>query len=332
MPTIGRLERVDLRKVWISESASFTPWLARPENLALLGETLGLSSIELVQTEHPVDVYSCDIVAKVVHTGDLIVIENQLERSDHSHLGQILTYTAGVEASAVVWVAQKFTDGHRAALEWLNRKTTDDLAVFAVEIEAWRIGESIPAPKFNIIVRPNQWARALTSSARSSSDPETNAVLTEYWRAYEDIARSLKAPYRGEAARPASGNNYYTYADDLKKVGVVSYVSRPVAGNPAVGAYVGLWGDHAAGRFHSLKTEQAQIEEKFGTPLNWQEVKGKASTYYWILAELKSADYSNRIDWGRQHSWLAETMKKLQEVVIPRAFSDPVKENERPTS
>ena len=151
-PDLGKLERVELREAWTSESGDFTPWLA--DHLDALAEELGLS-LELVGTEVSVGPFSADILCRRMGTDHLVLIENQLEWTDHRHLGQILTYTAGLEALTVIWVAAGFVEQHRGALDWLNSNTPEDVGFYGVEVQLWRIGDSTPAPRFNVASRPN---------------------------------------------------------------------------------------------------------------------------------------------------------------------------------
>ena len=160
--SLGRLQRVDLRTIWTSEPVQFTPWLARPENLEILGETLGLE-LELEAQEKEVGSFRADIVCRDIGTGSSVLIENQLEQTDHDHLGKLLTYAAGLQAVTVVWLAERFRDEHRAALDWLNDITHEESRFFGLEIELWRIGDSPAAPKFNIVSMPNDWSRSVRS-------------------------------------------------------------------------------------------------------------------------------------------------------------------------
>jgi hypothetical protein len=138
---IGRLERVDLRTIWTSESSDFTPWLALPENLTVLSETLDID-LEFEGREKPVGRFSADILCKELGTDRWVLIENQLERTDHCHLGQLLTYAAGLQAVTIVWIAARFTEEHRAALDWLNQITDETVRFFGLEVELWRIGRA----------------------------------------------------------------------------------------------------------------------------------------------------------------------------------------------
>ena len=142
---LGRLQRVDPRSIWLHEALNFTPWLAREENLAILAEALGME-LRLESQEQGVGPYRADIVCLEPLSGHKVLIENQLEKTDHVHLGQVITYAAGLEAVTVVWVSTRFTDEHRAAIDWLNSISGEDYRFFALEIELWQIGDSAPAP------------------------------------------------------------------------------------------------------------------------------------------------------------------------------------------
>ncbi len=148
---VGRLERVGLRSVWRREREDFAPWLAEPGNLALLGDAAGLRLVA-ASLEQPVDRFRADIVCREAGSGSRVVIEVQLGPTDHRHLGQVLAYAAGFGASAVIWLAPKFHDLHREALDWMNRGAT--ARYFGLEIEMWRIGESDPAPRFTVVAEP----------------------------------------------------------------------------------------------------------------------------------------------------------------------------------
>src|SRR5712692_7993331 len=180
---LGRLQKVDLREAWTSESSDFTPWLAQEENLKLLGETIGIE-LELESQETEVGPFRADILCKDTATNNWVLIENQLERTDHTHLGQLLTYAAGLDAVTIVWVSPTFTDEHRATLDWRNEITDQRFNFFGLEIEAWRIGDSPVAPKFNIVSKPNDWVKNVTQSAKnlqSAALGEIKELQREYW-------------------------------------------------------------------------------------------------------------------------------------------------------
>ena len=164
MPEIARLEPVDLKKVWPNEASDFTPWL--DANLDRLGEALGIN-LEFVQREAPVGPFSLDILAKDEDADRKVVIENQLEQTNHDHLGKVLTYAAGNDADVMVWIARDFRDEHRQALDWLNQRTSEETEFWGVVVRAVKIGNSAPAPIFDVVSRPNTFRKIRISSGAS---------------------------------------------------------------------------------------------------------------------------------------------------------------------
>ena len=180
---LGTLEKVELRDVWESEPREFTPWLATEEGIRILGETIKIDLV-LEAQEKNVGPFRADILCKDTGNDSWVLIENQLAVTDHRHLGQLLTYAAGLHAVTVVWVAATFTEEHRATLDWLNEITDDRFQFFGLEIELWRIGNSPAAPKLNIVSKPNDWSRSVSQSAKRISDEPLNALQETqllYW-------------------------------------------------------------------------------------------------------------------------------------------------------
>jgi hypothetical protein len=179
---LGRLEPVSLRDYWKKEDTEFTPWLAIPENLNCLAEAVGMR-LELVETETKVGPFRADILCRDGDSAAYVLFENQLEQTDHLHLGQLMTYAAGLDAVRIIWIAQKFNEEHRAALDWLNRITDEGFEFFGIEIELWKIGDSPPAPRFNIVSKPNDWSKA--------AKVQKQADLTERAAMYREIWTSI---------------------------------------------------------------------------------------------------------------------------------------------
>lgn len=197
---LGKFERVPLDTAWPTEDGNFTPWLAEPGVIALLGETLGLE-LEVEAVEHWVGSFRADILARATEeAGHRVVIENQFGRTDHKHLGQILTYLAGIEgAQTIVWIAEAIQPDHRAAIDWLNTNTADDFSFFAIEIELWRIDNSPPAPRFNVIASPNDWSRATRRAVRNVADgelAEQDRLRLAYWTSFAAFLSSKNSAFR----------------------------------------------------------------------------------------------------------------------------------------
>ena len=183
---IGNIEQVPITSVWPHEANDFTPWLAG--NLPLLGNELGMD-LELEGTEVPVGNFSLDILAKDANSDAVVAIENQIANTDHTHLGQLLTYSAGKNASVVVWIATKFRDEHRAALDWLNEGTRDSLSFFGVEVQAVRIGDSLPAPLFRLAAAPNTWSKD-AGEAQGEVTPTQEKYIRFWQPLLEDLRRT----------------------------------------------------------------------------------------------------------------------------------------------
>src|SRR5271157_3650817 len=176
-PDVGRLERVNLREIWEDEARDFTPWLASPTALTLLRDVIGFD-LELIGTEVAVGPYCADILAKAANDEEhKVIIENQLGKTDHVHLGKIITYAAGLGAKTLIWVSDKFCDEHREALDWLNSNTGEQLAFWGLEIRAFRIDGSRPAPQFALISGPNAATKAVREKFPSANAPSEEELM-----------------------------------------------------------------------------------------------------------------------------------------------------------
>src|SRR5689334_13079677 len=196
MMEFGKLEKVDPRSAWATEASHFTPWLAHPEHLRLLSEAIGID-LELEAQEKSVGPFRADILCKDTVTANWVLIENQLERTDHTHLGQLLTYAAGLDAVTIVWIASRFTEEHRAALDWLNNATATGFNFFGLEIELWRIGDSPLAPKFNVISKPNDWSKSVreqATGAQAGQMTEFQRLHLEFWTQFRKYLEDSNSP------------------------------------------------------------------------------------------------------------------------------------------
>ncbi len=185
--TLGKLKKVDLRTIWEHEALSFTKWLAKEENLAALSEELGIS-IKLLKTEADVGGFNVDILAEEEDSERKIIIENQLEVTDHDHLGKLVTYASGVDASVIIWVFKNIREEHRRAMDWLNEHTDENIDFFAVKMELWQISDSLPAPKFQIISNPNNWAKVVKTKTEESRLTDTKLYQLDLWNNFKTYA------------------------------------------------------------------------------------------------------------------------------------------------
>ena len=181
---LGRLKELDLREVWGHEQYDFSQWLASPENIVELGNVLNLSLVD-VETEKFVGAYRCDILCRDEITGKVVLIENQLEQTNHDHLGKIITYASGLDASVVVWIVSGAREEHASAIQWLNSHTTDDVSFFLIEVHAYTIGNSVPAPMFKIIEQPNDFVKQVKALSKGQDLNETERKRLEFWNQFK---------------------------------------------------------------------------------------------------------------------------------------------------
>lgn len=310
---LGKLIRIELRDIWTSESSHFTPWLAREENLLTLGETLGLE-LELEAQERAVGPFRADILCKDIGTNAWVLIENQLERTDHSHLGQLLTYASGLEAVTIVWIAARFTEEHRSTLDWLNRITDDTFRFFGVEVELWRIGDSPAAPRFNIVSKPNNWNKLVTQAARAIDEAEltgTKALQLAYWSALGSVLMARSGPLARE--RKPQPQSWMSYSIGRSGFGVNASMVRP---KRQVRAELYISNADAKGFFHLLHEQKSEIEAELGYALDWDALPEGRDTR--ISTAFNGIDPEDRADWPRQHDWLAARLNEFYRVFVNR--------------
>lgn len=306
---LGKLEKLDVHDYWASEAQDFTPWLAREENIALLGEEIGIE-LEVQNVEQGVGSFRADIVCTDTVAGHKVLIENQLARTDHSHLGQILTYAAGLDAVVVVWIADHFREEHRATLDWLNRVTEKSLNFFGLEIELWRIGNSQPAVKFNAVVKPNEWTKPQPDPTGLS---DTLLLYNDYWTAFREFASQSKSAVRVGQAFPQGwltfpvGRGGFHLSATITKQKQLVYVQLVIAGEDRL-AHFGL-----------LKSESSDIEREFGDLLEWRELPNGKESH--IRKVFKNVDPAKKSDWPRQHEMMLDALERLHQVFSKRVKS-----------
>ena len=303
---LAKMERVELRKAWDRESEDFTPWLAKPENIELLGEELDLD-LEVEAQEKNVGPFRADILCKDTATGDWVLIENQIEKTDHTHLGQLLTYAAGLQAVTIVWVAERFCDEHRAALDWLNEITGEKFSFFGLEIELWRIGNSPVAPKFNIVSKPNDWTKG--GATPPVVDSPTALLQQEYWTALRELAVQRKSFLKIHKPLPQAWTDVALGRTNLFMSVAVHTIKKWVSVSLVINTEV------AKAHFRLLEADRAAIEAEAGTPLDWRELPHRKQSHVVLT---RDADPSDRKDWPAQHDWLLKTLETFHKVFSQR--------------
>lgn len=270
LPKLGRIEKGDLREAWPHEAGDFTPWLA--EHISELGEALGME-LELQSQEARVGTFSLDLLARDTGTNRTVIIENQLEPTNHDHLGKLLTYAGGYDANVIIWVAKDFRDEHRQALDWLNQRTDQDTEFFGVVVEVWKIDDSRPAPHFNLVATPNEWQREAADTVRMSNVSDKNLRYKSFFQNLIDRLREKKFT----TARKAPPKNWCNFSsghgpravyvasfNQDEKVGVEIYMNSDMDSNKIL--------------FDQLMEKKISIESKLGETLEWEPLDGKKAS------------------------------------------------------
>ena len=305
LPKLGRLVRVDLRTIWETEAQDFTPWLATEENLSVLADTLFME-LELEAQETNVGQFRADILCKNTDDGSWVLIENQLERTDHRHLGQILTYAAGLHAVTICWIAESFAEEHRATIDWLNEISDDKFQFFGLEIEVWQIGDSSPAPKFNLVSRPNDWTRGGAGPVGENLTP-TKLQQRDFWSALMKELKNTKSSIRPKKPRPQAWMGFSIGRAGFNLVGWLNSKEE------WIGVYLYLDPPHAKAHFALLAQEREEIEQQLGE-LEWRELPDrKAST----IRLRRKSDPMKKEDWPGQIEWMAEKLEAFNQTFRP---------------
>lgn len=305
---LSRLVKVPLRSAWRHEANEFTPWLAQQDHLDELATTLGLSELAFVATEHWVGDFKLDILC--TDGEHKVIIENQLAETDHKHLGQILAYAAGVEARTIIWVAETFRPEHAAALQFLNDNTIDDLSFFGVQIELWRIDDSPPAPKFEVIVKPNNWTKTGREQARvATSASPTQQLQFRFWMALVEHLAKNAPQIRPQTPRP---QNWL-----ITSIGRSGFELNSTANTRTARLSVELWlpGEQAKIRFAQLKEQRHLIEQQLGYELDWQELPESKACRITTYRPDSSIEDENR--WEEYLEWLAQRLVMMDKVFRP---------------
>ena len=298
---LARLERVDLRTVWTTEAQEFTPWLAQPENLAVLSEALNME-LETEGQEERVGPFRADILCRDMQDDSLVLIENQLERTDHNHLGQLLTYAAGLQTVTIIWVARTFTDEHRAALDWLNEITDEKFRFFGLEIELWRIGDSPYAPKFNIVAKPNSWSRTTQLSASG----DVGAVALQQQSFWEQLSQFLSDEDKAVKLTNPPARAITTYG--IGRTGFQLWAQLSPRAN-RIQVELRITGPNSKTHFALLEEMKGEIESDVADQLEWAE---QPNTDVSRIILTHQADPTNEDDWPNQVRWFAETLEKFR--------------------
>lgn len=302
---LGVMSRVDnLRSIWPDEARDFTPWLAKEQNLKLLGDAVGIDLV-LEEKESSVGAFSADIYVKEEGTNRRIIIENQLEATDHDHLGKLITYASGKSADVVIWVVKRARDEHRQAIEWLNQRTDSSLGFFLLELELWKIDNSRTAVKFNVVEQPNEWAKSAKGTGAQS---ELQMFQLEFWSAFRDAAKEDKVFMQVFSLRKEHAHAWFDLSIGNSTC-VITLRVNTVKNKVTAALYIS--GDKEL--FAELKNESATIEQEMGGKMTWNEASKDCTIF-----NTYKGDVRNKAIWPELFSWLRTKSLQIRKVFKPR--------------
>lgn len=302
--SLGKLENVELREIRNHEALDFTNWLAQPENLALLSDEIGVQ-ITLIKTEAQVegsDIH-VDILAEDQNTERKIIIENQLEETDHDHLGKLITYASGLNADIIIWIVKDVRDEHRKAVDWLNDHSDGNIKFFVIRMELWKIGNSLPAPKFFIISQPNNWANRIKESVDEYETSETKLLQLEFFNSFKNYAETKNTALRLRSPRP---QHWYSVAIGSSEVHM-SYTVNTQEGKIACEIYI----PDSKELFNRFELHKLDIEREIGSRLEWMKLEGKKASRIKFAI---NGDINEKESWEKYFDWMKKTGENFHSV------------------
>lgn len=290
---LSRIKKVNVRTIWAHERDDFSSWLAQEDNINLLSEEIGIE-ISVIGQEHKVGSFKVDIFAEESQSNRKIIIENQLEKTDHDHLGKVITYASGVDAEIIIWIVKKVREEHQQAVDWLNENTREKINFFLIRMEVWKIDDSKPAPNFHIISQPNNWGKTARSSVDQAQLTDTKILQLDYWSAFKEL---IESDYLELSARKASPQHWY----DLSIGRRGWHISLTVNSQKnEIACELYITDDTEANE--ELQERKEEIEDKLGK-LKWMPLPGKKASR---IKQSRRFDFSKKSEWPEQHNWPAE--------------------------
>lgn len=313
---LGKLQKVGVRTVWKTEDKHFTPWLAQDKNIALLGDELKMD-LEVIETEKYVGQgrLKADILCKDTATDKNVIIENQFGKTDHKHLGQIMTYASGLDAFIVIWIAESFTEEHRAALDWINNITDENIEFFGIEIELFKIQDSIPAPMFNIVSKPNTWSKSIKKSSSNIQLTDTKIYQEQYWQQLKDHVESQKISFRMQKPLPQHWTNISIGKSNYKICAIANSRDKWIA------VQLVVHGTEALDNFKRLREKYEEDSKlNLSKDIEWAEKEGGKEHHVNLI--FGDHDPLKKPKMREQHIILSEWIEKFYQY-----FKEKVKKN-----
>lgn len=300
---LGKLKEINIRKVWGHEQYGFSAWLSKDENIKELGDVLGLN-LTNVETEKFVGNYRCDILCKDELTGKVVLIENQLEPTNHDHLGKIITYSSGLDASVIVWIVESAREEHASAIEWLNKHTDENTSFFLIEAHAYQIGDSKPAPQFKIIEQPNDFAKSIKSITKDNIINESMSKRLEFWTKFNELVEKRGKPFN---KRKPTTDHWYSIAVGSSRCHIsIDLINRENK------IRVNLWISDDKSLYDHLFKNKDKIDIQFNYPLEWHRLDDKKASY--ICSYIEGLDFDNQANYNELMNNIIDKVLEFRKV------------------
>lgn len=300
---IGKLTEVDVRDLWKHEQYDFSNWLAKEENIKLLDDEIGLTLMD-INKEVYIGSYRCDLVAKDETTGQIVIIENQLEATNHDHLGKIITYAAGLDAKTIVWIVKEAREEHKAAIEWLNNNSSEEIGFFLIELHAYKINDSLPAPMFKVVEKPNNFTK---TSKQNYSDKELNQSQNErlmFWEEFNTVIVSKGKPF---SVRKPTIDHWYDVAIGTSEAHLaINLVNKE---NKIV---LELYILDNKNLFDHIYEDKEKIENTLQMSFSWERLDGKKASR--IKHDVLGLDFSDHSNYPQLMDECIEKILKMRDV------------------
>lgn len=299
----GELNKVGLREIWPHEASDFTPWLA--ENIDELGKALGMD-LELIEQEASVGDFSLDILAKDLGSSKSVIIENQLTQTDHDHLGKLLTYAAGFNASIVIWVSEAIREEHRQAMDWLNQRTDNETSFFGVVVEVIKIDNSKPAFNFKLVASPNEWQK---NKKRQTQRASVSTKGEKYQNYFQGLIDTLRETHRFTSAKAGQPQNWYSFSSGVS--GLTYGANFSQGGKARAELYIDL-GDQEKNKyvFDQLSNIKSELENSLGEKLSWERLDNKRASRLALYTDSSIEDSDSDLE--KTKEWHIDRLLKLK--------------------
>lgn len=300
---IGKLTEVDVRDLWRHEQYDFSNWLAKEENIKLLDDEIGLTLMD-INKEVYIGSYRCDLVAKDETTGQIVIIENQLEATNHDHLGKIITYAAGLDAKTIIWIVKEAREEHKAAIEWLNNNSSEEIGFFLIELHAYKINDSLPAPMFKVVEKPNNFTK---TSKQNYSDKELNRSQNERLMFWEEFNTVIVAKGKPFSVRKPTTDHWYDVAIGTSEAHLaINLVNKE---NKIV---LELYILDNKNLFDHIYEDKEKIENTLQMSFSWERLDGKKASR--IKHDVLGLDFSDHSNYPQLMDECIEKILKMRDV------------------